>query len=175
MRKLAKHNSLFFLLLCGLYGTNCFSQISKTNLSQDQKIEQLLKEKRKINQSIATNELYKIQIFYGNSDDSKKKLQEFKKQFKDIDATADCVISTNTLHHLHDPIVFWECVKRAAPQVFVMDLVRPKSTAIARHIVDTLAKDESNEFKFDYYNSLIAAFSIDELTEQITQTESELL
>jgi len=87
MRKLAKHNSLFFLLLCGLYGTNCFSQISKTNLSQDQKIEQLLKEKRKINQSIATNELYKIQIFYGNSDDSKKKLQEFKKQFKDIDAT----------------------------------------------------------------------------------------
>ena len=87
MRKLAKHNSLFFLLLCGLYGTNCFSQISKTNLSQDQKIEQLLKEKRKINQSIATNELYKIQIFYGNSYDSKKKLQEFKKQFKDIDAT----------------------------------------------------------------------------------------
>ena len=87
MRKLAKHNSLFFLLLCGLYSTNCFTQDVKKSMAQDQKIEQLLKEKRKINQSIATNELYKIQIFYGNSTDSKKKLQEFKKHFKEIDAT----------------------------------------------------------------------------------------
>ena len=46
-----------------------------------------LLQKRKINQSISTNESYKIQIFYGNSDDSKKKLQEFKREFKDLDGT----------------------------------------------------------------------------------------
>ena len=33
------------------------------------------------------NEGYKIQIFYGNSEESKKKLQEFKKEFKDLDGT----------------------------------------------------------------------------------------
>jgi hypothetical protein len=33
------------------------------------------------------NEGYKIQIYYGNSEDSKKKLQEFKREFKDLDGT----------------------------------------------------------------------------------------
>ena len=92
MRNLAKHKSLCFLLVCTLYGVTSFSQEGKTTLSQDLKIEQLLKEKRKINQSISTNESYKIQIFYGNSDDSKKKLQEFKKEFKEFDGT---IVYTN--------------------------------------------------------------------------------
>ena len=92
MRNLTKHKSLFFLLVCTLYSVNSFSQENKTTLSQDLKIEQLLKEKRKINQSISTNESYKIQIFYGNSDDSKKKLQEFKREFKEIDGT---IVYTN--------------------------------------------------------------------------------
>ena len=92
MRNLTKHKSLFFLFVCTIYGVNSFSQEGKTTLSQDLKIEQLLKEKRKINQSISTNESYKIQIFYGNSDDSKKKLQEFKREFKEIDGT---IVYTN--------------------------------------------------------------------------------
>lgn len=92
MKNLTKHKSLFFLLICTLYSVNSFSQEGKTTLSQDLKIEQLLKEKRKINQNISTNESYKIQIFYGNSDDSKKKLQEFKRDFKEIDGT---IVYTN--------------------------------------------------------------------------------
>ena len=55
--------------------------------SQNQKIEQLLIEKRKINLSLAIENAYKIQIFYGNSEDSKKKLQEFNREFKDLDST----------------------------------------------------------------------------------------
>lgn len=92
MRNLIKHKSLFFLLVCSLYSINSISQEGKTILSQDLKVEQLLKEKRKINQSISTNESYKIQIFYGNSDDSKKKLQDFKRDFKEIDGT---IVYTN--------------------------------------------------------------------------------
>jgi len=92
MRNLTKHKSLFFLLICTLYGANSFSQEDKTTLYQDLKIELLLKEKRKINQSISTNESYKIQIFYGNSNDSKKKLQEFKREFNEIDGT---IVYTN--------------------------------------------------------------------------------
>jgi hypothetical protein len=53
----------------------------------DPKIDQLLKEKRKLNTGLFLNEGYKIQIFYGNSEESKKKLQEFKKEFKDLDGT----------------------------------------------------------------------------------------
>ena len=92
MRNLTKHKSLFFLLVCTLYGINSYSQEGRTTLSQDLKIEQLLKEKRKINQNISTNESYKIQIFYGNSDDSKKKLQEFRREFQEIDGT---IVYTN--------------------------------------------------------------------------------
>jgi hypothetical protein len=63
-----------------------------SNVIQDPKIEQLIKEKRKINLGLSSNETYKIQIFYGNSDDSKKKLQEFKTEFKDLDGT---IVYTN--------------------------------------------------------------------------------
>jgi uncharacterized protein (DUF2344 family) len=92
MRKLLKPKSLFFLLLCAFCGIEGFSQDLKTTLTQDLKVEQLLKEKRKINQSISINESYKIQIFYGNSEESKRKLQEFKREFKEIDAT---IVYTN--------------------------------------------------------------------------------
>lgn len=67
-------------------------QEMKSNIIQDPKIEQLLKEKRKINAGQVSNDTYKIQIFYGNSDDSKKKLQEFKREFKDLDGT---IVYTN--------------------------------------------------------------------------------
>ena len=87
MKKQTKHKSLFLLLLSTLYCLDGLSQMSTTKLSQDPKFEQLLKEKRKLNQSIATSESYKIQIFYGNGEDSKKRLQEFKKEYKEIDGT----------------------------------------------------------------------------------------
>jgi 2-polyprenyl-3-methyl-5-hydroxy-6-metoxy-1,4-benzoquinol methylase len=96
-------------------------------------------------------------------------------QFKDIDITADGVISTNTLHHLHDPMVFWKCIKRISSHVFVMDLVRPSSTSIAKSIVNTLASTESIDFQFDFYNSLLAAFSIEELIDQIKETNLQLV
>ena len=87
MKNTIKHKSLLFLLLSTLYGMNSFSQEFKTKLTQDPKLEQLLKEKRKINQSSAINDSYKVQIFYGDGESSKKKLQEFKKDFKEIDGT----------------------------------------------------------------------------------------
>jgi hypothetical protein len=68
-------------------GSNSYAQESKTTLEQDAKFENLLKEKQKINSSISINDSYKIQIFYGSGEESKKKLNEFKKNFKDIDGT----------------------------------------------------------------------------------------
>ncbi|NNT71345.1 SPOR domain-containing protein [Flavobacterium sp. IMCC34852] len=64
-----------------------FSQDKKVVVSQDPKFEQLLNEKRKINSSITINDRYKIQIFNGDSENSKKTLIDFKKENKNIDAT----------------------------------------------------------------------------------------
>lgn len=63
------------------------SQEKKVTVSQDPKFEQLLNEKRKINSSITVNDRYKIQIYNGDTENSKKKLMEFKKENKDFDAT----------------------------------------------------------------------------------------
>lgn len=87
MKNLSKHNLLYFFILSSLFCFKSNAQDGKTNISVDPKIDQLLKGKRKLNTGLFLNEGYKIQIFYGNSEESKKKLQEFKKEFKDLDGT----------------------------------------------------------------------------------------
>lgn len=81
-------NKLFFLVLT-LLQFSTFHGISAQNitLNQDPKFEQLMNEKRKINASITVNNRYKIQIFNGNNDTSKKALIDFKKEFRNYDAT----------------------------------------------------------------------------------------
>lgn len=76
---------LFIFLL--FFSANIFAQENKVTVIQDSKIEQLLNEKRKINASITVNDRYKIQIFTGDSENSKKALIQFKKENKNIDAT----------------------------------------------------------------------------------------
>ena len=80
-----KSFSLLFLFL--FLGVKSIAQGNKITVSQDPKFEQLLNEKRKINSSITINDRYKIQIFNGDSENSKKKLIEFKKENKNFDAT----------------------------------------------------------------------------------------
>lgn len=63
------------------------AQEQNASISQDPKFEQLLNEKRKINTSLTVNDSYKIQIYTGGSENAKKTLNEFKQEFKDIDAT----------------------------------------------------------------------------------------
>lgn len=85
---LIQHKTLplyFFLILFFSQNNLLFSQ--KNEVKQDPKFEQLLKEKRKINAGIVTNTRYKIQIFNGNKELSKKALVDFKSEFKDYDAT----------------------------------------------------------------------------------------
>ncbi len=86
--KIFPRMKFFFLLLSLLFlYQKSFSQEGKVNVSQDPKFEQLLNEKRKINSSITINDRYKIQIFNGDSDNSKKTLLDFKRENKYIDAT----------------------------------------------------------------------------------------
>ncbi|MFB9108872.1 SPOR domain-containing protein [Flavobacterium gyeonganense] len=66
---------------------NINAQDQNITLNQDPKFEQLLNDKRKINTSISTNDTYKIQIFSGKSDEAKKTLSNFKREFNNIDGT----------------------------------------------------------------------------------------
>jgi len=76
--------SVFSALFFSSYS---YSQNEKVTVTQDSKFENLLSEKRRINSSITINDRYKIQIFNGDSENSKKTLNEFKKEFKNLDAT----------------------------------------------------------------------------------------
>jgi hypothetical protein len=63
------------------------AQEGKPKVNQDPRFEQLMAEKRKINSSITVHDRFKIQIFTGDAESSKKTLTEFRKNNKAIDAT----------------------------------------------------------------------------------------
>jgi len=87
MRILTPNKRLFLLFTITLATYNINAQEQNITLKQDPKFEQLLNDKRKINASISTNDTYKIQIFSGKSDEAKKTLTSFKREFNNIDGT----------------------------------------------------------------------------------------
>lgn len=87
MNSKGTYKTLITVILVCVFCQLSHSQVIKTTINQDPKLEQLLNEKRKINSSITINDRYKIQIFNGDSENSKKALIDFKKENKDMDAT----------------------------------------------------------------------------------------
>jgi len=87
MKFLTTNNTLKLCLLILLFFNFNTIIAQEVTVSQDAKFEQLLNEKRKLNSSITINNRYKIQIFNGASDESKKILIQFKKENKNYDAT----------------------------------------------------------------------------------------
>lgn len=77
------HYTIFLFVLA----LNLQAQDNKNSLKQSPNFEQLLNEKRKINTLLAANERYKIQIFSGESEASKKALFDCKQQFNQMDGT----------------------------------------------------------------------------------------
>ncbi len=87
MKTLKKFTFLSFSLVTILSTQNIFSQTKKSIIEQDEKIEKLLLEKRKNNSAITINDKFKIQIYFGNIDESKKVLISYKKDFPQTDGT----------------------------------------------------------------------------------------
>ncbi len=85
-------------------------------------------------------------------------------------ATFDAIISNSLLHHLPDPRVFWETIAtygRSGAPFLVMDLFRPDSPERAREIVEAGAAHEAEILKHDFYHSLLAAFTVEEVRTQL--------
>ena len=87
------------------------------------------------------------------------------------------IVSNSLLHHLHDPGVMWDAVRRLSGPggfVFVADLRRPDDEEQARACVARYASDEPEILRRDFYNSLLAAFTVDEVREQLAERDLPL-
>lgn len=84
----------------------------------------------------------------------------------------DVILSSSFLHHLHNPQVLWQTVKRYAKRgtlVFAPDLRRPASRTEARGMVRKYSAAEPPVLRRDFYNSLLAAFTPTEVRRQLRQ------
>ncbi|HEY6083929.1 MAG TPA: class I SAM-dependent methyltransferase [Nitrospira sp.] len=95
-------------------------------------------------------------------------------RFQDIAgaSVADAAVSNSLLHHVPNPLQFWnklrQLVKPGAP-VLVMDLLRPASEEEARSLVDRYAANEPEILRRDFYHSLLASFTEDEIGSQLAR------
>ncbi|HTV18812.1 MAG TPA: class I SAM-dependent methyltransferase [Polyangiaceae bacterium] len=84
----------------------------------------------------------------------------------------DLLVSNSLLHHLADPLALWSSIRRwshPGSAVFVMDLLRPASTAEASRLVEEYSAGEPDVLRRDFYNSLLAAYRPDEVRDQLTR------
>ena len=89
-----------------------------------------------------------------------------------LNASWNAVVSNSLLHHLPDPLVLWRSVAQlAAPgaAVQVMDLMRPDSEKQARNLVNTYSADAPDILREDFYNSLLAAYTPEEVSGQLIE------
>ncbi len=88
------------------------------------------------------------------------------------------IFSNSLLHHLPDPMVLWQTVRdhaREGTAIFIMDLFRPDSTEDAVSLVERYSGDEPGVLKRDFYNSLLAAFTLEEVEEQLVSSGFDFL
>jgi ubiquinone/menaquinone biosynthesis C-methylase UbiE len=86
------------------------------------------------------------------------------------DSQYDVVVSNSLLHHLADPDDLWHAIRRLTlpgAAIMVMDLMRPPTRTMVDSIVDTHAGNEPEILRQDFRNSLCAAFTPDEVSEQL--------
>lgn len=80
------------------------------------------------------------------------------------------VVSNSLLHHLPDPAALWATVGRFArpgAPVVVGDLLRPASEEDARRLVREAAASAHPVLERDFFSSLLAAFTLDEVRAQV--------
>ncbi len=89
-----------------------------------------------------------------------------------------CIFSNSLLHHLARPSVLWQSIHRWAhpnASIFVMDLMRPDDRETASKMVATYAEGEPPVLQQDFFNSLLAAYTLSEVEEQLTQANLSYL
>src|SRR5262249_1442149 len=82
----------------------------------------------------------------------------------------DAVICNSLLHHIADPVALWRtavfCARPGAP-ILMVDLLRPSDHVTAVRLVNEHAKDAPPVLQRDFIASLHAAYTKDEVTQQL--------
>jgi ubiquinone/menaquinone biosynthesis C-methylase UbiE len=84
----------------------------------------------------------------------------------------DAVICNSLLHHLDDPMVLWQSINQFAKPgaaIFIMDLMRPDSREQAEAMCRQYAANEPQVLQQDFYHSLLAAYTPDEIKAQLCE------
>jgi len=80
------------------------------------------------------------------------------------------IIGNSLLHHLLEPMVLWQTIQaygQSGTRICVMDLMRPATEAEAKQFVTEYAAGESVVLQTDFYNSLRAAYRLEEVRGQL--------
>ena len=83
---------------------------------------------------------------------------------------ADVLVSNSALHHFHDPYRFWSALKilgKTKCMHIHRDLIRPSSVEIAFEIKEKYLSNSPEILKKDFYASLKASFTVNEVTQQL--------
>ena len=83
---------------------------------------------------------------------------------------ADVLVSNSALHHFHDPYRFWDALKKLGKNKCIhihRDLIRPNSIDKALEIKEKHLSNAPEILRKDFYASLKASFTVDEVNEQL--------
>lgn len=86
----------------------------------------------------------------------------------------DIITANSLLHHLHNPMVLWEQIQycaRPGAYIQITDLFRPESEAEALQIVADNAGSEPQILRDDFYHSLLAAFTLEEVRQMLVDAD----
>ena len=86
---------------------------------------------------------------------------------------ADVLVSNSALHHFHDPYRFWDALKKLGKNNCIhihRDLIRPASVEKAFELKEKHLSNSPEILKKDFYASLKASFTVDEVTQQLAET-----
>lgn len=86
------------------------------------------------------------------------------------DNSFDVVISNSLVHHLPNPLLFFEELKRVLKPhgaVLIRDLFRPQDLVTTNALVENIGKEYDEHQKKLFRDSLLAALTIDEVNELI--------
>lgn len=84
----------------------------------------------------------------------------------------DLIFSNSLLHHLPDPMILWNKINEISSletKIFIMDLLRPETVEQALRLKELYIRNEPEVLQKDFYNSLLAAFEIEEVKEQLKE------
>ncbi len=91
----------------------------------------------------------------------------------ELDKDFDAILSNSLLHHLRDPLDLWRSIQHAATTgalILVMDLLRPETPQQVNSLLNTYASDAPDVLRRDFAASLHAAYTVEEVREQLAST-----